>query len=381
MSRPALWGGVGGCLLAVVSLGGCAEARDPVAEPIVDDLPAQVFEEESPPDPDAPPPPAIAEGTPQAVRRATPPPTTVPASHGDDDYASDEPVIARRYVYRVRMIVPAGLGTDDDRVAVPAAELAIDVSHERLRARFRGQGWPVHRDAEVRLRRDRPGVYVFDGRGGRPLEPGELAAWFEGGTVTRRGPPLRIFSNWGFPRRQPPPDDTVTPGELVCAFLAEWAGDDRDAQIRRCERGAPHLWRLGFWLGEQTAGVPIEVGRNHLRADERNAPRIGPAVRHGAFLEPEARRRLAPAPLTGEPVEGAPDEGLIVRNESANRVIVTVEGVALGWVDRGAEGHFDTLTEGMYDVGSIRPLGAVVQRGRPVRVPGIHRVCDGRCPR
>lgn len=70
-----------------------------------------------------------------------------------------------------------------------------------------------------------------------------------------------------------------------------------------------------------------------------------------------------------------------MRNESANRVIISIAGVAAGWVDRGAEGWFVGLEPGHYDVGSIRPLGAVVQRGRRVRVPGIHRVCDGRCPR
>ena len=78
---------------------------------------------------------------------------------------------------------------------------------------------------------------------------------------------------------------------------------------------------------------------------------------------------------------GAPPEGLRVRNETANRVIVGIDGVAAGFVDAGADGWFVGLSPGHYDVGSIRPLGAVVQRGRPVRVPGIHRVCDGRCPR
>lgn len=368
-------------VLAVVTLGACTEPPPPAPEAIEDELPPQIFEEEEPPA--EPPPPAVAEGVfgvAAAPRRRAPPPIR-PASHGDGEYATDEPVVARRYVYRARMIVPAGLGSESATLTVPAAELVIDVSHERLRARFAGDGWPLHRGAEVRLRRDRPGVYLFDGDGGRPLEPGQLARWFEGGPVTRRGPPLRIFSNYGFSRRQPIPDDEVTPGELVCAFLAEWAGDDRDGQIRRCERGAPNLWRLGFWLAEQTAGVPIELTRRQLRADEREPPRLPRATRSGAFLEPEALGRLEPAPLSGEPVPDAPTEGLRVSNESANRVVLSLEGIALGWVDRGQVGHFTGLTPGMYDVGSIRPLGAVVQRGRPVRVPGVHRVCDGRCPR
>lgn len=344
----------------------------------------QIFVEENPPDPTTPP-PAIAEGESEhpAPRQQDPElPPIRPASHGDDDYNTDDPVIARRYVYRVRMIVPAGLGDTSARITVPAAELYIDVSHERLRARFAGNGWPVAAGSEVRLRRDRPGVYVFDGEGGRPLEPGQLATWFEGGPVSRRGPPLYIFATHGSSRHQTQPPDEESPGDLVCALFAELAAEPRESFARRCEPGAPQMWRIGFWRAEQTARVPVELARSALRADERNPPRPIPHLDSRAFLEPAAFRRLrgGPAP-TDEPPEGAPPEGLRVRNETVNRVIVGIDGVAAGFVDAGAEGWFVGLSPGHYDVGSIRPLGAVVQRGRPVRVPGIHRVCDGRCPR
>ncbi|MCA9605338.1 MAG: hypothetical protein KC619_07075 [Myxococcales bacterium] len=348
-----------------------------------EELEAEVFEEEEPPDPDDPPPAISTMDPTRHVSGADDePPPILPASHGDLEHATDEPVHARRYVYRVRMIVPGGLGNGRVRVTVPAAELHIDVSHERLRAHFVGTGWPIAPGSEVRLRRDRPGVYLFDDRGGRPLEPGELAAWFEGGTVTRRGPPLYIFSTYGFQRGGPPADDEERPGELVCALLAELTSEPRDQVVRRCELGAPFLWRLGFWRAEQTAGVPVELPRSALRADERNPPR---PIRHQssrAFLEPEALRRLDGGRAPSDPPpEGAPAEGLRVSNESADRAIIAIDGVAAGWVDRGAEGWFVGLEPGTYDVGTIRPLGAVVQRGRPVRVPGIHRVCDGRCPR
>ncbi len=289
---------------------------------------------------------------------------------------------ARRFVYRVRMIVPGGLGDPDDRIARPSPELFIDVSRDRLRARFAGSGWPVPAGSEVRLRRDRPGAYLFDPHGGRPLEPGALAEWFEGGEVTRRGPPLRVLASLG-PRGAPLSTDQDMPGELLCAFLAEWSGERWDNVGRRCERGAPALFRVGFWRAEQTAGVPVELPRSALRADEVGAPGYIPPQDSRALLEPAALGRIEPSgPVPPEAArEDPPAEGLRVRNESATRAIVTVQGVAIGWLDAGATAYFVGLRPGMYEVGAIRPLGAVVQRGRPVPVPGTHRVCDGRCRR
>ncbi len=371
----------------VLALSSCERCEPPPRVEVEDrdlfegELEVEVLEETEPPDPsDAPP--AISDEPVAAgaldARDHRPP--AVATAHPDDEYASDEPVQARRYVYRVRMIVPAGLGDEDDGLARPSAELFVDVSHDRLRARFAGAGWPVHAGSEVRLRRDRPGVYVYDGDGGRPLGPGEMAAWFEGGNVTRRGPPLRVFASYGPARHAPVADDEEVPGELLCALLAEWAAEDRETVMRRCERGAPYLWRLGFWRADQTAGVPVELPRSALRADEHGAPTTtAVAQRSRAFVEPSGLARIDASGPAAPPSPDAPAEGLRVPNESATRAIVTVEGVAIGWVDAGATGHFVGLAPGTYEIGSIRPLGAVVQRGRPVVVPGEHRICDGRC--
>lgn len=364
-------------LLALIFVG-CAERPRPPAE--VYEGPETIREilEEAAPPPEEEAPPAIAEGrvrVPVDPRDREPPPI-LPAAHGDEEWAGAEPVIAQRYVYRVRMIVPAWLGESDERITRPAAELHVDVAHERLRARLTGPGWPVDPGSEVRLRRDRPGVYLYDSSGGRALEPGELAAWFEGGPVTRRGPPLRVFAHYGFPRGQPPHDDLVEPGELVCALIAELANDPRNNVMRRCERGAPHFFRFGFWRAEQTAALPIELTRADLRADERGAhPTVPPASR--SMLESQALGRIEADSRDRDALPGP----LTVRNDSANRVIVAVNGVAIGWVDRGRERAFIGLSPGTYEVGTIRPFGAVVQRGRAVPVPGSHRVCDGRCPR
>lgn len=377
-------------LMVALTAGGCDGCQNPPPPRLEsyrdDELAVEVMEEEGAPRPDEPAPPAIGEALPPPrshdARDREPPPVQ-PAAHGDGEYASEEPVEAARFVYRVRMIVPAGLGSGADRITLPAAELFVDVSRDRLRARFAGTGWPVPAGSEVRLRRDRPGVYLFDGHGGRPLEPGELASWFEGGAVTRRGPPLRVVAHYGRPRRRRAPEvEEEAPGELICALLAEWAGEERESHMRRCERGAPQLWRLGFWRGEQTAGVPLDVPRSALRADEQDPPEPIGTENSRAFLEPEALSRIRPeGPPPEEPEEGAPPQGLRVVNDGATRIIVAVQGVAVGWVDPGAEGWFVGLEPGTYDVGTIRPLGAVVQRGRPVAVPGVHRVCDGRCAR
>lgn len=342
------------------------------------ELAAQVMEETEPPDPDAPPPSPIGDA-PSVVRARAHdrrPPPVVP-THRDEESEAGGTIRVRRYVYRVRMVVPAGLGDGSDRIARPSAELFVDVSHDRLRARFSGAGWPVGPGSEVRLRRDRHGVYLFDGEGGRPLEPGELAKWFEGGTVTRRGPPLRVFRGYG-PARHAPADEDV-PGALVCAFLAELAGEPRDGVMRRCEDGAPHLFRLGFWRAEQTADVPVTLPRSALRADELDPPPRVDDEPGRTFLESSGLRRISPSRApTAEPTA---ESGLTIVNQSATRVIVTLEGVVSGWVDAGERLSFRGLRPGVYEVGAIRPLGAVVQRRRLMAVPGTHRICDGPCPR
>ncbi len=372
--------------LLLLAAGGCDGCRSPAPhvrdEYQDDEQQAEVTEEETAPDPLSPPPPAVAETAVPAPEEAERPPQIVPAPSIDQEWASDEVVHAHRYVYRVYMAVPAGLGEGTNRIARPAAELFVDVAPERLRARFAGAGWPVPAGSEVRLRRDRPGVYVFDAQGGRPLAPNEMASWFEGGPVTRRGPLLRILAHIGARAAPPPSDDGRPPGDLVCALLAEWSGEPReDGVMRRCERGAPHVWRLGFWRADQTAGVPVELPRSALRADHLAPPAPVARQTSRSFLEPTALSRLVPASLTGSPTEDAPAEGLRITNSSATRVIVTLQGLAIGWIDSSADAHFVGLPRGTYELAAVRPLGATVQSPREVFVPGLHRICDGRCRR
>lgn len=316
----------------------------------------------------------LASGPAPVATRA--PPLIEPAAAIDHAYDSDEPVTTRRYVYRVRLAIPAALGNGAD-LATPAAELFLDVSSERVRARFVGQGWPVDTGAEVRLRGDSPGAYVFDGAGGRPLLPGQLAEWFEGGE-RRPGPRLSV-------RRDPTMPSGEATGTLVCALLAEWAGEPRDAVVRRCDGRAPIGFRVGLWRAERTADLQVELPRRSLRADEVGPPDALPSLTSRAFFEPASLARIAPRSVRGEEIEArdpeAPPEGLLFVNQSGTRVIVTVQGVPIGWVAPHAEAYFVGLLPGAHDVGGLRPMGSIALRPRLLELPARTVLRGPRAPR
>ncbi|MDW8362952.1 MAG: hypothetical protein RMK74_11175 [Myxococcales bacterium] len=293
--------------------------------------------------------------------------TIVPAPERDESHVGDAPVAARRLVYRVTLAAPAALGERPPTVSLPTAELFVDASATRLRARFAGQGWPVPSGAEVRLRADRAGVYVFDARGGRPLGPGQMADWFDGGTPRRPSRPALSV-------RLPPHAENVGPGALVCALLAEWARQDRDTLLRRCGEGAaPAAFRIGTIRGERTADVPVQLPARALRADDEEPPEPTPPETGRAFFEPSALAQLPSRrrqPVAPSAVPSEVGEGLRVRNESPTRLVVAAGGVAIGWVESNADAHFVGLAPGEHIVGAFRPLGQVVARARAVAVPG-----------
>jgi hypothetical protein len=285
----------------------------------------------------------------------------------DGDYAGDEVVEARRLVYRVRLRVPRSLGDAPETVPHGATELAIDVSADRLRARFEGTGWPVPAGSEVRLRADQPGVYVFDDRGGRPLGPGQLAAWFEGGRL-RRDPSVRV--------RPAPVRQQRGPGLLVCRFLAEWSSSAPDALARRCgEAGTLVDFRVGLWRADRTADVAMDLPRSGLRADQEDPPRRLPVTNHH-FVTSSVLSRMRPARrLPAAQRELAPEHGeLVVRNRGRARMIITVAGLPVGWVDEGHTLTLSNLRSGFHEVGAMRPLGLQTARLRPVEVPGEVRL-------
>ncbi len=324
-------------------------------------------EELRPPAIEPPPTLSSAGETPVVAPRPEPEPPprrrVAPAFRRDRDYAQAVPVLARRLVYRVVLGVPKSLGTGHDDIARQAAELAIDVSADRLRARFETGAWPVPLGSELRLRVDAQGSYVFDGEGGRPLGPGQLANWFEGG-------PLRIT-----PRvvvRMPDEELQDGPGRLVCRLIAEWAGAKPDPIVRRCGRGgAPRFFRIGLWRAERTADVLVEVPARALRADHLDPPPPAAAAEAGEFLSAASFGRLRRVRGDrAEPAEDPPTRGLLVSNAGRTRLIVTSRGTQIGWLAPGARHHFREVPAGVHRIGGMRPFGLQAARSRPVAVPG-----------
>lgn len=290
---------------------------------------------------------------------AGPGPRVMPAFVPDEGFAASEAVPARRLVYRVALRVLPMLGERRHAFGRPSAELVVDVSETRLRARFEGAGWPVAVGSEVRLRSDQPGVYAFDGDGGRPLGPGQMAAWFEGGRV-RRYPSVHL--------RTPPAEEQVGPGPLVCRLLAEWANHPTDSLERRCgEGGAPVAFRLGPWRADRTADVAVRRPGSALRADHLDPPEL-PRDTDAPLLEPRLAARVPPVFAFADAEPGP--HALTVHNGGRARSLVVVGGAAVGWVDPGATAAFEGWAPGMYQVGALRPLGAPVKRAERVRIPG-----------
>lgn len=271
-------------------------------------------------------------------------------------------VRVRRLVYRVGYSVPPAFRERRAEMAPPATELEIDLSPDRLRARFVGPGWPFGRGAEVRLRADLPGVYVFDGEGGRSLGSGELASWFEGKPFGQARSTPRVRRESGAPS---------DPGsEPLCALIAEWTAQERDDVASRCAGGSiPPAFSFGPWRAELTAMVPMTLPGSGLRADAGDPPPPIAPMPNGTTLAAGDLGRIVPA-------RGATDIGgalapLDVDNRAGDtRVIVVVDGVPIGWVNAGAQARFEGLRVGTHRVGALRPLGVVRASPRALRIPG-----------
>jgi len=342
--------------LVLIVVLGCEPEQPPPRPPPPEETPAERFED--------PPPDVVYAPREEPETNEVPQRLPEPAFSADPDYASDEDVTARRLVYRATLRVPASLGIRDPSVPSTAAELHIDVARDRLRARFVGNGWPVESGSEVRLRRDQPGVYVFDGEGGRNLGPGQLAQWYEGGRL-RFEPRLRVST----------PDEQAGPGDLICRLIAEWTNSSPDTLARRCgEGGAPPSFRVGLWRHERTGDVAIRMPRSALRADHEDPPDPIADETWRPFLTPQMMARLPRGRNRPNPDDDAPAEGMVVRNRSRSRMLVTVQGTPIGWLDAGTEAHFEAIRPGIYSVGAMRPFGLQAARKRPVTVPGRVRL-------
>jgi hypothetical protein len=298
----------------------------------------------------------------------------------DHAYDSDAPLAVRHLVYRVAFVVPPALRGKRPPLIAPAGELHVDVAPERLRAHFIGPGWPLDDGSEVRLRADAPGAYLFDGAGGRPLAPGQLAGWFQGHEAGRAKTSVRI-------RREPGLHDRA-PGDLMCALLAEWTAQDREELLPRCQGGAmPPSFRLGLWAAELTAIVPMTLARRKLRADAGDPPDPIAAMASRAMLEPSDVAHLDPVRIRAVAREPAIAAGLDgasfeVDNRTEAKVIVVVQSVPLGWLSAHTRASFAGFAPGFYRVGAVRPFGQPVMTPALLRAPGALRLgkADPRAP-
>lgn len=297
----------------------------------------------------------------------------------DRAYANRSLITVRRLVYRVHYLVPKSFRETRTLVRPPAGELTVDVSNDRLRARFFGPTWPVPEGAEIRLRRDTLGVYAFDSNGGRQLSPGQLAMWFEG----RGTPGVRATARVRRETGRVAPG----PGELVCALLAEWTGQPRDSVMRRCVSGGlPPWFAFGPWRAELTAVVPLELPASQMRGDELSPPDLkeSNAVRSVLAgnelalirpLRPASAEFSARHPLSQALGEPADDEAtrqpiLHLVNETDARALVFAAGIPLVWIDAHSEGDVVGLQQGRHTVGALRAFGTLAITRRPVEVPG-----------
>ena len=298
-----------------------------------------------------------------------------PSTLLDPENASSELIGVRRVVYRVTIAVPASLRSARPPVSPPAGELLLDVGDQRLRARFVGPGWPVDDGSEVRLRGDVPGVYLFDADGGRPLSPGQLSTWFEGypaGMRTRSE--LLIHKDYN-------PGPSEGPGDLLCAFLAEWTGNPRDEVLRRCTGFLPPGFRFGVWSAELTAIVQTSVPRYELRADAADPPRLWPRAPDPQLIEASALARIRALPRPRDAartaelaapaaISGADKPQLVLDNRTPARMVAVVQGVPVGWVNAFSRVRFSGLSAGLYSVAALRTSTGSIQGSGQVSVPG-----------
>ncbi|MCS6858558.1 MAG: hypothetical protein NZM37_12650 [Sandaracinaceae bacterium] len=277
----------------------------------------------------------------------------------DSAYEGEGIIPARRYVYRVRLILPASLGEAKELVPL-STELVIDASADRARIRLDGPGWPLETPCEIRLRADLPGLQLKSPSGKSFFPPRSFAEWFDG-AKPKGSPPLSI--------RRDPNAPHQSQGDLICAFLAEWAGEDRDAVARRCGGKVPFAFRLGPWRGECTAELPLFLPKQELRADFAPSFTPPPSPPGMTFLEPSALARIGHSnPSNSMELQNATDV-LIVQNESDSKVILVVEGTPVAWVAAHSRLTLKGIPQGWYRVGLLRPLGDAMGFPRPVHIP------------
>ncbi|MCA9532275.1 MAG: hypothetical protein KC593_01300 [Myxococcales bacterium] len=284
------------------------------------------------------------------------------APRPDDEYITREPIPARRLVYRMRLLIHSTFGDPPPGTPPAGAELNLDMTADRLRARFLGETWPIQPGAEVRVRRGSPGTYVFDAMGGRHLGPGELSGWFVGERVGRDP----------FVRVRAPRVPTIGPAPMICRLIAEWANSTYSSISNRCRDGAPPWFRVGMWFGTLSADVTMDLPQSTLRADERDPPPRAEPIDGRVMLSEVLRARLWPATTpTYDPGPLPQEHGtLTIENRAPRKMIIVVDAVPVAWVEAGASLEVGQLPAGQHWVGAQYPFGHRATAPIQVQIPG-----------
>jgi hypothetical protein len=254
----------------------------------------------------------------------------------------------------------------DRRAVLPpfAGELVMDVSDRWIEGRFNGPAWPVPEGSAALVYRDQPGAMVFDGAEQQLLGPGRLASWFEGRVEGRSKSFLSVRRDYGHNRT------TTGPGELVCAFLAEWAAQPRDNVMHRCNGNVlPPGFRLGPWRAELTAVVPMKAPEPEPAWKARERVSAPPVPRSRSLIDPDEIATFLPLRRSRAPGAGRHDASLRFVNNTSTSVMVVVEGLPMGWVGSESEGVFGGLTPDHYRIGAVRPLGSLCHGPRTLSLP------------
>jgi hypothetical protein len=295
-----------------------------------------------------------------------------PAPVADRQFDSDEPVQVRRLVYRATIDLPQGLRAPHTPVLPSPSELHLDVAVDRLRGRFVGPSWPVDEGSELRMRADIPGVYMFDGSGGRPLAPGHLASWFngdEGEQFPRQ--PVTVRAESG--------PSAEGPSDLVCALIAEWTAQPRSALDQWCENGTLlQKFKFGVWSFDLTAIVPMAMPRSQLRADAVALPKPLSSFRARHLLDTRDIERLAPIvirPAANQglaPIDAGPPGSGVLRaeNRGSTRMLLVVQGVPIAWLQPRAATELTGFMPGYYRVGAVRTYAQNAPTPNPMVIPG-----------
>jgi hypothetical protein len=166
-------------------------------------------------------------------------------------------------------------------------------------------------------------------------------------------------------------------GKLLCRFLLDFIAVDPATDTCTDDRvpvEAQYKWKQG---GRLSFSVETLENRQDLPLQLVVVPPPGAAFRPGELPSPAAgvfltREQLAgfrKQPLSEEPAEGAPGEGLLVVNHTDTLRYVLLDGVPVAWVEPHKEQYLIGTKPGRYSIGWRDFLGKALTPPQTVSLP------------